>query len=122
MPIEYTRNARIVLGGDGLLAVTQLCVLSHDRADTADLARTTAAAALPNRRDLLRGFGYETPDALDDRLVDALVAHGRAGDIARRVHEHLDAGADHVSLHILTTSPLAPPIRQWEQLAAQLLT
>lgn len=69
------------------MAVTQLCVLSHDPADTADLARTTAAAALPNRRGLLRGLGYETPDALDDRLVDALVAHGSAEDIAHRVQE-----------------------------------
>ncbi len=78
MPVEYTRAARTVLGDDGLLAITQLCVLSHDHADTADLARTTAAAALPNRHDLLRGLGHENPDALDSRLVDALVAHGRA--------------------------------------------
>lgn len=70
------------------MAVTQLCVLSHDPADTADLARTTAEAALPSRRELLlRGLGYETPDALDDRLVDALVAHGSAEDIAHRVQE-----------------------------------
>ncbi|MFI6422000.1 LLM class flavin-dependent oxidoreductase [Streptomyces sp. NPDC050842] len=69
MPIEYTRSARAILGDDGLLAITQMCVLSHDHADTAELARTTAAAALPNRRELLRGLGYENPDALDDRLV-----------------------------------------------------
>ncbi|GHG62612.1 hypothetical protein [Streptomyces griseocarneus] len=120
MPVEYTRTARTVLGDDGLLAVTQLCVLTHDRADTADLARTTAAAALPNRRDLLRGLGYENPDARDDRLVDALVAHGRAEDIAQRVHEHFDAGADHVSLHLMTTTPDSPSVRQWEQLAMHL--
>ncbi|GGR10439.1 TIGR03620 family F420-dependent LLM class oxidoreductase [Streptomyces netropsis] len=120
MPIEYTRTARTVLGDDGLLAVTQLCVLTHDRADTADLARTTAAAALPNRRELLRGLGHENPDALDDRLVDALVAHGRAEDIAQRVQEHFDAGADHVSLHLMTTTPDPPSVRQWEQLAMHL--
>ncbi|WP_338930841.1 TIGR03620 family F420-dependent LLM class oxidoreductase [Streptomyces netropsis] len=120
MPIEYTRTARTVLGDDGLLAVTQLCVLTHDRADTADLARTTAAAALPNRRELLRGLGHENPDALDDRLVDALVAHGRAEDIAQRAQEHFDAGADHVSLHLMTTTPDSPSVRQWEQLAMHL--
>jgi probable F420-dependent oxidoreductase len=117
MPVEYTRTARTVLGDDGLLAIPLLCVLSHDRADAADLARTTAAAALPNRRDLLRGLGFETPQALDDRLVDALVAHGRAEDIAHRVQEHFDAGADHVSLHLVTTTPGSPSVRQWEQLA-----
>ncbi|MFD0148527.1 LLM class flavin-dependent oxidoreductase [Streptomyces sp. NPDC055721] len=142
MPVAYTRAARTALGDDGLLAVTQLCVLGDDdghdhadtantettadtadtatTADTADLARTTAEAALPNRRGLLRGLGYENPDALDGRLVDALVAHGRAEDIARRVQEHFDAGADHVSLHLVTTAPGSPPVRQWERIAAHL--
>ncbi|MEV4430035.1 TIGR03620 family F420-dependent LLM class oxidoreductase [Streptomyces sp. NPDC049602] len=120
MPVEHTRAARAVLGDDGLLAVTQLCVLGHDHADTADLARTTAEAALPNRRDLLRGLGHANPDALDSRLVDALVAHGRAEDIAHRVQEHFEAGADHVSLHLVTATPDAPSVRQWEQLAVHL--
>ncbi|MDX3672553.1 TIGR03620 family F420-dependent LLM class oxidoreductase [Streptomyces europaeiscabiei] len=121
MSVEHTRNARAVLGPTGLLAVTQLCVLGPDRSHTAALARTTAAAALPNRRTLLPDLGYEDVDSLDDRLVDALVAHGTAEDIARRVHEHLDAGADHVSLHLLTTTPHTPPTRRWKQLAAHLL-
>ncbi|MFE5709890.1 LLM class flavin-dependent oxidoreductase [Streptomyces sp. NPDC056501] len=145
MPVAYTRAARTALGDDGLLVVTQLCVLGdddgHDHADTADtantadsadtaktaadadtadLARTTAEAALPNRRGLLRGLGYENPDALDGRLVDALVAHGRAEDIAHRVQEHFDAGADHVSLHLVTTAPGSPSVRQRERLAAHL--
>ncbi|MGI5488257.1 TIGR03620 family F420-dependent LLM class oxidoreductase [Microtetraspora malaysiensis] len=122
MPTEYTRTARKVLGNNRLLAVTQLCVLSHDRTHTIELARTTAAAALPNRRELLRVLGYLSPDALDDRLVDAIVAHGRAEDIADRVQEHLDAGADHVSLHLLATEPHSLLIRQCEQLAAHLPT
>ena len=120
MPVEYTRAARTALGDDGLLAVTQLCVLGDGHADTTDPARTTAEAALPNRRGLLRGLGYENPDALDGRLVDALVAHGRAEDIARRVQEHFDAGADHVSLHLVTTAPGSPSVRQWQRLAAHL--
>ncbi|MFI6599154.1 TIGR03620 family F420-dependent LLM class oxidoreductase [Nonomuraea sp. NPDC050536] len=122
MPTAYTHIARKTLGDDRLLAVTQLCVLSHDRTHSAELTRTTAAAALPNRLGLLRDLGYPSPDALDDRLVDAIVAHGRAEDIADRVQEHLDAGADHVSLHLLTAEPHIPPLRQWEQLAAHLPT
>jgi len=122
MPVEYTRKARAVLGPDALVAVTQLCVLSPDRHHTAELARTTAAAALPNRRTLLHDLGHRDVDTLGDRLVEAIVAHGRAEDIAQRVQEHVDAGADHVSLHLLTTTPRTPPIRQWEQLAAHLMT
>ncbi|MCC3770953.1 TIGR03620 family F420-dependent LLM class oxidoreductase [Streptomyces sp. UNOC14_S4] len=122
MPVEYTRTARTALGPDALLAVTQLCVLSPDRSRTAELAAATAAAALPNRRALLRDLGYQDVDALGDRLVDAIVAHGDAGDVVRRVHEHLDAGADHVSLHLLTPTPGIVPVRQWEYLATRLLT
>ncbi|GAA1961875.1 TIGR03620 family F420-dependent LLM class oxidoreductase [Kitasatospora viridis] len=122
MPVEYTRTARSVLGPDALLAVTQLCVLSPDRSRTAELAAATAAAALPNRRALLHDLGYQDVDALDARLVDAVVAHGAAEDVARRIHEHLDAGADHVSLHVLTTTPGTVPVREWEQLATHLPT
>ncbi|MFJ9461536.1 TIGR03620 family F420-dependent LLM class oxidoreductase [Kitasatospora sp. NPDC101447] len=121
MPVEYTRTARAVLGPDALLAVTQLCVLSPDCTRTAELAAAMAAAALPNRRTLLHDLGYRDMDALGDRLVDAIVAHGDAEDIARRVHEHLDAGADHVSLHLLTPAPGIAPIRQWEHMATHLL-
>ncbi|MFF1409859.1 TIGR03620 family F420-dependent LLM class oxidoreductase [Streptomyces sp. NPDC058289] len=121
MPVEYTRAARGILGEDGLLVVTQLCVLGHDHADTAEPARTAAAAALPNRRDLLRGLGHENPDALGSRLVDALVVHGGAENIADRVHEHFDAGADHVSLHLVRTGSDSPSERQWERLAVHLI-
>ncbi|MEQ4724675.1 TIGR03620 family F420-dependent LLM class oxidoreductase [Nonomuraea sp. B19D2] len=121
MPVEHTRHARSLLGPRPLLAVTQLVVVDPSRSRAAELARTHAAAALPNRLTLLRGLGFHNAGALDDRLVEALVATGGPEDIARRVGEHLDAGADHVSLHVLTATPDQPPLRQWEELAAQLL-
>ncbi|MFF4778297.1 hypothetical protein ACFY05_36290 [Microtetraspora fusca] len=94
---------------------------SPDRAQTAELARATAAATLPNRRTFLRDLGYKEAETPDERLVDAIVAHGPAKEIVHRVQGHLDAGADHVSLHLLTATPNTPPARQWEQLAAHLL-
>ena len=36
-----------------------------------------------------------------DKLIDAVVAHGSADDIARRLNEHLDAGADSVLIQVL---------------------
>ncbi|MEU4704309.1 TIGR03620 family F420-dependent LLM class oxidoreductase [Nonomuraea dietziae] len=121
MPVEHTRNARAVLGPDALLAVTQLVILDPGRSGSADLARSYAAALLPNRRDLLKDLGFEDVDALGDRLVDALVVRGPAGDIAHRVEEHLDAGADHVALFVLTDTPAIPPVRQWRALAPAVL-
>ncbi|MGW0807793.1 TIGR03620 family F420-dependent LLM class oxidoreductase [Nonomuraea sp. NPDC002799] len=121
MPVEHTRNARRLLGPQPLLAVTQLVVLHPSRPAATGLARAHAAAALPNRRTLLRDLGFDDPESLDDRLVEALIAVGGPDDVARRVHEHLAAGADHVSLNVLTETPDEPPLRQWEQLAARLL-
>jgi len=37
-----------------------------------------------------------------DRLVDAVVAYGSVEAIAARLTEHLDAGADHVAVQVLT--------------------
>ncbi|GAA3221370.1 hypothetical protein [Nonomuraea helvata] len=120
MPVEHTRQARKLLGPEALLAVTQLVVLDPCRSRSAGLARAHAAAALPNRLTLLRALGFDNPESLDDRLVEALVATGDTDDIARRVRDHLDAGADHVSLHVLTSTPEHPPLHQWSRLAARL--
>jgi hypothetical protein len=38
----------------------------------------------------------------------------------RRVKEHLDAGADHVALQVLTANPAALPLREWRELSALL--
>lgn len=37
-----------------------------------------------------------------DRLVDAVVAYGTVDAIAARLKQHLDAGADHVPVQVLT--------------------
>jgi hypothetical protein len=49
--------------------------------------------------------------------VDAIVAYGDTEAIRRRVREHLDAGADHVCLQVLTADPTALPDREWRELA-----
>jgi alkanesulfonate monooxygenase SsuD/methylene tetrahydromethanopterin reductase-like flavin-dependent oxidoreductase (luciferase family) len=36
-----------------------------------------------------------------DRLIDAVVAHGTPEDIASRLNQHLEAGADHVAIQVL---------------------
>jgi hypothetical protein len=37
-----------------------------------------------------------------DRLIDALVAYGTTEKIAQLLTEHLDAGANHVAIQVLT--------------------
>jgi hypothetical protein len=36
-----------------------------------------------------------------DKLIDAVVAHGTADAVAARLTEHLDSGADHVTIQML---------------------
>jgi hypothetical protein len=77
---------------------------------------------LPNYVNNLRHLGYGDDDIADggsDRLVDAIVAWGDEEDIARRVREHLDGGADHVLLQPLGALPQA--LGQLEALAPALL-
>lgn len=63
---------------------------------------------LPNDLSNLRELGYDDDDFADggsDRLVDAIVAWGDEQTIAKRVREHIDAGADHVALQACAQHP-----------------
>ncbi|TCO44654.1 putative F420-dependent oxidoreductase [Kribbella antiqua] len=103
---EHTREARRTLGGGVLLAPEQKIVLETDD----EIARTTARdylasyLALRNYTSNLKRLGFTDDDLADggsDRLVDALVLHGSAVDIAAGLNAHLEAGADHVAIQQL---------------------
>jgi len=103
---DHTARARATLGADSLLAIEQGVALGPpDRARAAARENLTRFLAWPNyRRHFLR-LGFEETDLADDgsnRLLDAVFAIGDEDTIQRRVKEHLDAGADHVCLQVLT--------------------
>ncbi|MBO0688665.1 MAG: LLM class F420-dependent oxidoreductase [Candidatus Dormibacteraeota bacterium] len=103
---EHTRIAREALGPDALLAPEQKVVLDADPAAALQLARQHVGhyLRLPNYTNNLRRLGFEDPDFEDggsERLLDALVPHGDA-EIRARIGQHLDAGANHVALQVLT--------------------
>ena len=78
---------------------------------------------LPNYARSIMRAGFTEDDFADggsDRLVDRLVAWGDESDIAARVQEHRDAGADHVCLQLLDGNPLGLPRDGWRRLAAAL--
>lgn len=77
----------------------------------------------PTYRASMQRLGFTGDDLTgggSDRLIDALVAHGTVDDIAARVREHHDAGADHVALHVLTPDP-GLPRTAWRALAEALI-
>lgn len=74
---------------------------------------------LPNYTNNLKRFGFTEDDITShsDRLMDAIVARGSIDVIVARIKEHLDAGADHVCVQVLTGKPGVLPMKQWEELA-----
>jgi probable F420-dependent oxidoreductase len=75
--------------------------------------------SLPSYQNNLRRLGFTDADTVpggSDRLIDAVVAWGDLGAIQTRIRQHLDAGADHVALHVLSDTA-GPPMAQWRRLA-----
>jgi probable F420-dependent oxidoreductase len=125
VPVEHTVRAREILGRGPLLAPEVAVVLETDRSTALALARQYAAIylPLPNYANNLRRFGYGDADFEDggsDRLIEAVIPWGDAETIARRVHEHLDAGADHVCVQAVADFG-GFPLAQYRELAPALL-
>jgi len=122
VPPEHTRYAREQMGSGAVIATEVACVVETDVDAARGIAREYAKGYLARRNYVsnLERLGYEEADLQDggsDRLIDAVIPHGSAGHIAEKVHEHLDAGADHVCLQ-----PLGPhPADDYKALATALL-
>src|SRR6516162_8271308 len=95
VPPEHTRQARAVLGPGPLLAPEHKVVLDTDPARARALGRSrvrTPYLGLVNYTSNLRRLGWSEADLADggsDALIDALVAHGRADQVAAQLGRHL---------------------------------
>ncbi|HEY1491801.1 MAG TPA: hypothetical protein VGF35_04185, partial [Steroidobacteraceae bacterium] len=82
----------------------------------------TPYLGLVNYTGNLRRFGWTDADLSDggsDALIDALVAHGSPAEAAAQLARHLDAGADHVCIQLLTEEG-ADPLPGYARLAPAL--
>lgn len=123
---DHTAGARQTLGPDRLLAPEQSVLLEADPEVARDAAREHLAHYIGRdnyQRSFLRqGFAEEDlQDGGTDRLVDAIVSWGEPSTIAHRVQEHLDAGADHVTLQVVAGT-LPDTLEGLRRLAPLLLT
>jgi probable F420-dependent oxidoreductase len=121
---EHTRAARARVGPDGLVAPELAVILDTEVEAAREAARAYAAGYLRRRNytsNLLRlGFGEaDIADGGSDRLIDAVIPHGSAEQVAEAVRAHLDAGADHVCLQPLGHGP--NPVDDYRALARVLL-
>lgn len=110
---EHTAEARRLIGPEAFLAPEHKVVLTTPDAQGADTARDVGRHALEiylNLQNYLNSWkrlGFTDDDVAkpgSDRLVDAVVAYGTPEAIAARLTQHIDAGADHVPVQVLTSS------------------
>lgn len=129
---QHTAQARELVGGSVLLAPEHMVVLTsssnnESQEDKANEAREIGRKAvdfylgLSNYLNNWKRLGFTDEDLTrpgSDKLIDAVVAHGSAGQIAAGLDQHLQAGADHVAIQVLggwdplipTLSELAEPL------------
>jgi len=77
---------------------------------------------LVNYTSNLRRLGWSDDDLAgggSDALIDALAVHGSPGEVAAQLSRHLEAGADHVCIQLLTP-PGADPLGGYQELAQAL--
>ena len=121
VPVEHTAWARDILGTESLLLISQAVVIEPDPSNAREIARRYMATylALPTYADRLRELGWTEDDLAGptDALVDAVVAWGSPANVALRLREHLDAGADHVAAQVITADHRAVPLTEWRELA-----
>lgn len=126
VPPEHTRQAREILGPEPLLAPEHKAVVDPDPARARALGRARVSSpylGLVNYTSNLRRLGWAEDDLRDggsDPLIDALVAHGSADQVAAQLSSHLEAGADHVVIQLLT-EPQADPLPGYQELARALM-
>lgn len=123
VPVEHTAAARKELGDNALLAPAQTVVFETDPTTARAAARQFMVRylGLPNYTNNLRRLSWGDDDFANggsDRLVDAIVAWGSLEQIAARVQDHLDAGADHVCVQVQTGNAQDLPMTQWRELAS----
>lgn len=107
---EHTARARELIGNTVFLAPEHKVVLTTSDQEGAEQARALGRKTvdfylgLSNYVNNWRRLGFTADDVAkpgSDKLIDGVVAYGKPDKIARRLTEHLDAGADHVAVQVL---------------------
>ncbi|GAA0463764.1 LLM class F420-dependent oxidoreductase [Actinoplanes capillaceus] len=127
MPPAHTAEARRILGDGPLLVPEQKVFLGTDAAVARQAGRRALRLylGLPNYTRQLIRYGLDESDLAgegSDRLVDSGVVWGDDDRVRAGIDAHLDAGADHVAVQVLTEagSPRELPLAEWRRLAALL--
>jgi len=123
---QYVSQAREILGAGPLLAVEHKAVIDTDPAAARAIGRPRVRRPyldLVNYTSNLRRLGWTDEDLAaggSDALIDALVAHGDAAQVAGQLTKFIEAGADHVCVQLLHATVEEDPVPGYRALAAAL--
>jgi probable F420-dependent oxidoreductase len=123
MPPEHTADAREIVGPERLLIPEQKIFLGTDPEVARQVARRIVKPylSLPNYTTTLRRYGMTDDDLAgegSDRLIDSAVVWGDAAAVRKGVDAHLEAGADHIAVQVLSADPSPHlPRDEWRRLA-----
>jgi len=103
---EHTAQARELIGPSAFLAPEHKVVLTTDAEKARAIGRKALDVylGLTNYVSNWKRLGFTDDDVRrpgSDKLVDAFVAYGTTEDVARRLTQHIDAGANHVTIQVL---------------------
>jgi probable F420-dependent oxidoreductase len=103
---EHTGSARELVGPTVFLAPEHKVVLTTDVDEAREIGRKTVDfyLNLSNYVNNWKRLGFTDKDVAkpgSDRLIDGVIAYGTPDDIAARLNQHLEAGADHVTIQVL---------------------
>jgi probable F420-dependent oxidoreductase len=114
---EHTAQARELVGNSVFIAPEHKVVITSDADRARELGRERVGFYfdLSNYVNNWKRLGFTADDVTkpgSDKLIDAVVAHGTAEQIARRLGEHHEAGADHVAIQVLDNDQLIPTLTE----------
>ena len=112
---EHTAQAHEIIGPSVFLAPEHKVVLTTDAQEAREVGRKVVDfyLGLSNYLSNWKRLGFTDHDVAkpgSDKLIDAVVAYGTPDQIARRLDEHLQAGADHVAIQALGGSDKLIPV------------
>lgn len=126
--VAHTAHARKILGPNAFLGVEHAVLFETDpdkaRAIAREHLRTYLDPGSTYNLAKFRRLGYSDQDISNggsDRIVDDLVYWGSLDSITRRLHAHIEAGADHVAIQVIGIEHGQSAMPYWRALGEALL-
>ncbi len=121
---SHTESARKIMGKDAFLAPEQKVIFETDPQKARETARASIGfyMELPNYINNFLRMGFTEADIKDvsDRFIDGLFSWGDMDAIKNRITEHLEAGADHVAIQVISAPDAKGlPMAEWKALAKE---